>query len=109
MKAVGKLLLTLALIFQLSPTQAAERITAEIPTGWRLQNYAGGTIILWFTDTDTWCPGGKLEFRPGVPVDDKNRLWSTAMTAIVSNKKMYIYFDDAGPCYINSFGLDGNL
>jgi hypothetical protein len=77
------------------------------PTGWRMENYANNSIVIWSAGSP--CAGGSI-FLPGnFTAADANRLWATVTTAKTTGKKMFVYYDNANAptsCPILSFGLD---
>lgn len=93
-----------ALLLTAVPTQAD--LIASAPTNWRLQDYGGGMINLWFTGSP--CTNGQLVLLQSAPEGTKDRLWSLILTAKVSNRPVGIYYHfDGTNCVIDSFYTDG--
>jgi 5-keto 4-deoxyuronate isomerase len=63
----------------------------EVPTNWVIENSVGGTINAY--NTPTSCPSGRLRLHTGITEGDKNRFWSTIMTAKATNRTVTIYYD----------------
>jgi hypothetical protein len=73
-----------------------------VPTGWRLQNYVGGAVSLYYTSSP--CGSGLLLLGAGASADEKNRLWSLVLTAKATNKSVGIFYETtSGSCNITSF------
>lgn len=84
---------------------AADEIVA-VPTNWRIQDYGGGAVDLWFTGSS--CTNGHLQLAPSVPEGTKDRLWSALLTAKVSDRPIGIFYHFTGSdCIIDSFHFDG--
>ena len=83
----------------------ADNVNIEAnPSTWKLQNYIGDGVVLWYTGSS--CASGQMTFGTGATSDDKNRLWSTVMAAKVSGRKVYVAYDNStANCYITSFGM----
>jgi hypothetical protein len=107
-KLVNKIVAVLALLLGSPLAAIAATVTlTEVPTNWRLQNYVGGSVILWFTSAP--CTNGQLVLAAGNTQADANRLWATILAAKLSSHKVFIYYDNAaapGTCPISSFGMD---
>jgi hypothetical protein len=77
------------------------------PSSWRLENYAGGPVVAWFTSST--CASGQVSFGSSATVADFNRFWATVSIAKTTGKKMFLYYENANApatCPIISFGLD---
>ncbi|MBA6302355.1 hypothetical protein [Colwellia sp. MB02u-14] len=73
-----------------------------IPTSWKLEDYMGGQVFVWFSESS--CVNGQLQFPAHATSEDKNRFWSVVMTAKISKRKVFVnYFNDG--CVIKSFGM----
>jgi hypothetical protein len=76
-------------------------------SGWRLENYTPGGVVLWFTGSQ--CTNGQLVLPAGSTAADQNRLWATITTAKTTGRKMFVYYDNSNApnaCPLISFGLD---
>ena len=88
------------------PVFAAEQTISVDPKSWRLQDYIGGTVNLWFTSSS--CTYGGLSLVDATEAE-RNRLWALVLSAKLSSKKVFVYYDDAAApavCRITSFGID---
>jgi hypothetical protein len=75
----------------------------EVPTTWRMQNYIPNGVFIYYTGA-AGCTNGQLNFPTSVTVDDKDRFWSSVLTARATNKPVGIYFTGSGTsCMIDSF------
>jgi hypothetical protein len=45
----------------------------SIPTGWKIENYIGDVIDLWWTPSP--CTNGQMTLPANASADDKKRLW----------------------------------
>jgi hypothetical protein len=94
------------LLLLLSPLCNAEQISipATVPTGWLVQNYVPGSVVLWFTPSN--CPNGLLQLPATATPSDHARLYSTVMAAKLTSAKLFLIYDSsAGSSQISSFGL----
>jgi len=97
---------TFFLIAMLFLSQAASAQIFEIsqvPSNWKLENYAGNNVVAWFTGTT--CTNGLLQFKKAATLEDKNRFWATVLSAKLANKPMFVRWDDTSGCQIDSFGM----
>lgn len=102
-----KLLSASLLATCLGSAHGAQTPITSNPTAWRLENYAGGVVVLWFTSSP--CPSGQITFGPSASPADANRLWATVSVAKTTGRKMFLTYDNANAptvCPIVSFGLD---
>jgi hypothetical protein len=100
MRIIRRALLALSVLCA-SPCLADAYIEA-VPTTWRLQNYIGSNMYVWFTGSP--CAGGSLVLGASVSTDDKNRFWALVLTAKASQKTVGIYYETtSGVCNITSF------
>lgn len=76
---------------------------SAIPSNWRLQDYVGGAIYLYYTGSS--CTSGLL-FLSAPTEAERNRLWALILAAKLSNRAVFVYYDSAN-CAISSFGMDG--
>jgi len=76
-----------------------------VPTNWRLQNYVSSQgVVAWFTGSN--CTNGLVSFDSSASADDKNRFYSTVLTAKISGKAVGIFYETtSGACHITSFYL----
>lgn len=80
---------------------------SEVPANWRLENYPGGTVTLWFTGSP--CTNGQLTLPASATPADVNRLWSLILGAKLANHKVFVYYDNSSApasCPIVSSGMD---
>jgi len=88
-----------------SQAQAAAVQISAVPTGWRLENYPGDYVAVWFTPSP--CASGQLSFPSTTSSADKNRFWALVLAAKLSQKPIFVFYDDQTPnCTIYSFGTD---
>jgi hypothetical protein len=102
-----KLLATSLLFACLGSAQGAMTLVTNSPAVWRLENYAGQGVTMWFTSSP--CPNGQISFAPSATQADFNRLWATVSIAKTTGRKMFLYYDNTNAptsCPIVSFGLD---
>jgi hypothetical protein len=75
----------------------------EVPTAWRLQNYVGGGVIVYYV-TAPGCTSGGIVMPASATPDEKNRFWSTILTAKATGKAIGIYYSVTGSnCTVDSF------
>ncbi len=74
----------------------------EVPTNWRLQNYVGGAMWVYYTSAPSPCPDGGLQLPPSATSDELNRFWSLVLTAKTTGAQVGIYYDSV-TCLISSF------
>lgn len=96
-------ILTAVILLILGSSVYAASVNA-VPTGWRLENYPGDRVYVYFTGSP--CTSGLLSFDTNATNEDKNRFWSLVMAAKLSNKPIIVYYDNStSNCYITSFAL----
>ena len=78
-------------------------VLSEVPSSWKLENYSGNNVVVWYSGTT--CTNGLLQFKNSATIEDKNRFWSTVLSAKVANKVMFVRWDDTDGCKIDSFGM----
>lgn len=83
---------------------AAARELNGVPTGWKLENYPGGSVVVWHVAPE--CANGRLTLPASTTTDDKQRLWSVVLSAIVANHKVFVTYDTK-TCVLASFGMYG--
>jgi len=104
---VSKKLITLlgVMAAMYSTTAKADNEIYVVPSGWRLQNYMGGSgLVAWFTGST--CTNGLLSFSSTATADDRNRFFSAVLSAKLSGKSVGVFYETAsGSCQITSFYL----
>lgn len=101
-----RMVLASFLILLLGKAFAGNVSLVAVPTAWKLQNYIGDNVVIWYSPSP--CTNGQLTLPSNATADDKDRLWSLIMAAKISGKKMQIYYDDSevpSKCTITSFSL----
>ncbi|WP_143093703.1 hypothetical protein [Caulobacter sp. UNC279MFTsu5.1] len=80
----------------------------ELPTAWRLENYANENIVIWFTGASAvGCTNGRLAPDSAMSAQDRSRLWSLVLSAKLSNRKVGLSYSGTGnACVITSFFID---
>jgi hypothetical protein len=98
---LGALAITWSL-FAASSARCADSLV-EVPTDWRLENYLGNSVVSWLPRII--CDNGmrQLHFDSSATNDDKNRYWSTVLSAKFAGKKIFVIYDKP-TCNIISFG-----
>lgn len=100
-----KIILVLFATCMAFPAFAENIFISAVPTGWRLQDYLQGGVVLWFTTSK--CGNGQLALPTTATTEQRNRLWSSILSAKQLQKSVYVYYDyDAAKCTITSFGTD---
>lgn len=91
------------LLFFAGSTRAfADTLIEAVPTGWRLQNYIGGTVTVYYTGTS--CVSGSIQLPASATADEKNRFYSLVLAAKVAGKTVGIFYETtSGNCQITSF------
>jgi hypothetical protein len=90
-----------------SVANATHVMIAEVPANWRLENYPGNAVAVWYTPSP--CLSGGLTFPSTTTSADQNRFWATVLAAKLSGRKMFVYYENANApstCPIVSFGMD---
>jgi hypothetical protein len=102
-----KKIISILLLCMLSAAQAATVSIVAVPTSWRLENYAGNSVVsAWFTGSS--CTNGVLTFPSQATAADKNRFWALVLAAKLTQKAIFVFYDDAiGGCQMISYGMDG--
>lgn len=89
----------------LSSTASAGNIY-ESPVGWRLQNYTGNSVGVYWTSASD-CPSGGIFMPLNATGEDRDRFWSMILTAKHSGKQVGIYYTSTGTsCTVDSFYVD---
>lgn len=73
-----------------------------VPTNWKLENYMNDNIVVWYTESV--CQNGKLTFSDNATTQDKNRFWSTLLSAKATNSEVFVRYEST-TCNIESFGV----
>lgn len=88
-----------------SASQAAATAVTNPPSAWRLEDYAGGGVVLWFTSSP--CRNGLISLGPNASTGTQARFWATVSAAKLTGKKIFVYYDNETPnCNLISFGFD---
>ncbi|AXI01490.1 hypothetical protein [Aquirhabdus parva] len=98
-----KKLLFITLFTFCSFANAAVVSLSAVPTGWRLQNYTAGNVVVWYTAAATPCVNGQL-MMPANSESERNRFWALILAAKVANRSVYVEYDDT-TCKIISFAM----
>lgn len=94
-----------ALSLVVFPGESMASTVMGVPTNWRLENYPGDVVVLWFTGA-VGCNNGRLALPNGTK-DDINRLWSLVLSAKLSKQVISIEYGGSGDsCTIVSFHID---
>jgi hypothetical protein len=96
-----KKLLIVGLLVLSASSQAAE--LSGVPTSWKIENYIPSNVTLWFTGSS--CGNGVLNMPVTATEDDKSRLFAAIMNAKVAGLPVYITYEPALNCQIQSFAL----
>ena len=102
MKATLKFLV-LAAALSSGLAQAAQQAIGAVPTAWRLQQYVGGVMIVYYTGASTCSNGGLI--LNGTD-NEKNRFYGLVLASKLNKQGMFVYYEDT-TCIISSFGRDG--
>ncbi|MET0357344.1 MAG: hypothetical protein ABW044_11225 [Cellvibrio sp.] len=98
-----KKFLLLLIIFPIGSATYADVVGIDaVPKDWKLENYIGGTVALWYTGSS--CSNGSLQLPASATKEDKDRLWSLILAAKLANKKVSIRYDNTA-CTLVSYGL----
>lgn len=80
---------------------ATQATVVGSPTSWRLQDYVGGPVSVYFTPATT-CTNGGLSFSASAAAEEMSRFFSLVLTAKVSGAQIGIIYDNT-TCIISSF------
>jgi len=87
-------------------SHAADTLIETVPTAWRLQNYLGGSVVYAFF-TPSNCTNGMITLPGTATVASKNRFWSLVLAGKLSQKKVFVVYNNSDPnCTISSFGME---
>lgn len=90
---------------------AAAPVSAEVlienPAAWRLEDYGGGNVVIWFTGARPVCTNGRLALGATMGADERNRLWSTVLSAKLSGRQVGLSYTGSGDnCVVASFFIE---
>jgi len=83
-----------------SNAEAAEAQFVAVPTAWRLEDYANGSVAAYFTPSQ--CAQGQILLPASMSNEVKNRFWSLVMTAKVARKPIGVFYDTT-TCTVTKF------
>ncbi|MDH0868221.1 hypothetical protein [Mitsuaria sp. GD03876] len=92
-----------------SPAQAQMVPLTSDPATWRVENYPGDVVAIWYAVPESECPGRQLVFTPNYTKTDLNRFWATYTAARSGAARMFLYYEvvqNPKQCLIRSFGID---
>lgn len=97
----------LALLALSGVSSAATTALIGVPSGWRIENYVGGNVTVWFSGSA--CPNGQLTLPSTATAVDHSRLFATVLAGKNTGTRVFIYYDNAvAGCPIISFGAPEN-
>ncbi|WP_146260176.1 hypothetical protein [Rhizobium tubonense] len=100
-----KFVFLLFILFQSAPAFAEVKSISAVPTAWKLEDYMGGSVVLWFTPSE--CTSGQLLLPATASTEQRNRLWSTILSAKQTQKSVFVYYNSiSSQCIISSYGAD---
>ena len=102
-KRIGMLAVAAGMLVSGISNAAIVAIT-EPATKWRLENYTGDQLYVWYTASRTYCNQGHLKLAANATQSDRNRFWAAVSTAKANDKKMLVFFEST-TCTVSSFGL----
>ena len=77
----------------------------ESPTNWRLQDYVGSSVDVYFTGSAaSSCTSGLMQMPSTATTDEINRFWSLILTAKTTGAKVGVIYDSV-TCLISTFWL----
>lgn len=94
------------LLTSLNSAQAAMTFVSTTPDQWRLENYSGSSVVVWFSGSS--CSSGQLTFAADATPAQISRFWAAVTVAKLTGQKMFLTYDNANApttCPIISFGL----
>jgi hypothetical protein len=101
MKRIAIYCIATAILFG-SDTAFADNNIQGSPASWRLQNYVGGLVSIYYSGST--CTNGLLNLPASSSADERNRLWSLVMTAKATGSTVGIFYETtSGNCNITSF------
>ena len=93
------------LLFVCGAAQADQVTISAIPSAWRLENYPGDNVVVWFPPST--CANGMLSFPSTATIADRNRFFALILAAKLANAQMFVMFDSTvASCPILSFGMN---
>ncbi|MDV6331303.1 hypothetical protein [Asticcacaulis sp. 201] len=101
---VAAALLVSGVSLETSAVAQTTSLVEAVPSKWRLQNYIGGNVRVYFTGST--CDYGNITMPASSTAEELNRFYSTVMTAKATSKTMGIYYIyDGSSCFVTSFYL----
>jgi len=98
----------LIFLFALMPpsAHAVDTFISAVPTTWRITDYpATNAVEAFFTGSN--CANGRVTLPATATVADKNRFFALILAAKISQKTVFIVYDNSNPnCRISSFGME---
>ena len=85
----------------LSSPAFADTLIETSPNAWRLQDYVGGQMNVYYTGSP--CTYGLLVMAG--TSDENNRFWSMIMSAKIAGKFVGVYYNPTDGCTVTSFYL----
>ena len=77
----------------------------ESPLNWRLADYVGGPVAVFYTgSTASSCSQGVMQMPSTATADEINRFWSLILTAKTTGAKVGVIYDSV-TCLISTFWL----
>jgi hypothetical protein len=84
------------------PSFAADVMVEAVPTNWRMEDYLGGAIDIWYSGSS--CANGHMVLSAATPADVRSRFWSLVLTAKATGKYIGVFYDDtSSSCLITHF------
>jgi hypothetical protein len=99
---------TISIVMMVFATTTAQAVIAPVtnkPAAWRIENFPGGQVVLWYTTGAYPCPSGQLALPATATPADVNRLWSLVAYGKATGNPVFIYYESS-TCQITSFGAD---
>lgn len=96
------------LLFFSLAVNAASVYTIVDPNKVRLENYvpssySHSSVVIWWAGSS--CEQGRI-LTDNLTTAEKNRLFAMVLTAKVTSRKIFFYYDNAESCKLVSFGMD---
>jgi hypothetical protein len=96
-----KAIVAITALLTIQSAFAGTKSMAATPDGWKLENYFGDQLIVYFSGSS--CTHGLLSFPEHATVDDKNRFWSLILSAKATNSEVLVIYEDNSNCTLVSF------
>jgi hypothetical protein len=74
-----------------------------VPSAWKLENYPGGPVVVWFTGASC-SANGELTLPSSATPDDIKRFWALVLSAMIAQQQIFVRYDNT-TCTIASFGM----